>query len=97
MKKIKTIVSLFDGISCGLQAIKEEGIDFENYFASEIHKPAIKISDSNHPEIIRVGDVRTIDCSKSVKLTFYWEVHHVRISHSWVRNVECLLRKVFKY
>ena len=68
MKKIKTIVSLFDGISCGLQAIKEEGIDFENYFASEIYQPAIKISDSNHPEIIRVGDVRTIDCSKFGKV-----------------------------
>jgi len=63
MKKIKTVVSLFDGISCGLQAIKNEGIQFDKYFSSEIYGPAIKISDSNHPEIIRVGDVRNIDCS----------------------------------
>lgn len=68
MKKIKTIVSLFDGISCGLQAIKEEGIEFDNYYSSENSKVAIKISNSNHPEIIRVGDVRTLDCSKFGKV-----------------------------
>lgn len=51
------VLSLFDGISVGLQAIKQIGIKVDNYFASEIEESSIKVSDINHPEIIRLGDV----------------------------------------
>lgn len=56
MKPI-TVLSLFDGISCGLVALKRAGIPVKTYYASEIDKYAIKISEKNHPEIIRLGDV----------------------------------------
>lgn len=54
------VVSLFDGISCGLQALKNLGFTNIKYFASEIDKNAIKVSEDNHPESIRLGDVRTV-------------------------------------
>ncbi len=52
------VLSLFDGISCGLVALKRVGIKVEKYWASEIDKYAIQISKKNHPEIEHIGDVR---------------------------------------
>jgi DNA-cytosine methyltransferase len=51
------VLSLFDGMSCGLQALKEAGIPVEVYYASEIDKYAIQIAKKNHPEIIELWDV----------------------------------------
>ena len=51
------VLSLFDGISCGLVALKRLGISVNHYFASEIDKYAIQISKKNHPEITHIGDV----------------------------------------
>lgn len=51
------VLSLFDGISCGRIALDRAGINVKNYYASEIDKYAIKISEANYPEIIRLGDV----------------------------------------
>lgn len=41
---IETVLSLFDGISCGCQALKELNIPFKEYFASEIDGFAMQIS-----------------------------------------------------
>jgi DNA-cytosine methyltransferase len=51
------VVSLFDGISCGRLALKNVGIDVEQYTAAEIDNPAIQVSKNNFPDIIRVGSV----------------------------------------
>lgn len=51
------VLSLFDGISCGRVALDRAGINVKNYYSSEIDKYAIKISEANYPEIIRLGDV----------------------------------------
>ena len=51
------VLSLFDGISCGMVALERAGIDVEKYFASEIDEHAIKISKKNHPNIVHLGDV----------------------------------------
>lgn len=59
MKKIN-VLSLFDGMSCGYQALKEAGIPVGKYYASEIDEHAITISKKNHPDVIHVGDVRDI-------------------------------------
>lgn len=48
------ILSLFDGISCGMQALKELEIPIEKYYASEIDKYAIEIALKNHPNIIQL-------------------------------------------
>lgn len=51
------VLSLFDGMSCGMIALERAEIKFDNYYASEIDKHAIKVSESNYPNIIRLGDV----------------------------------------
>lgn len=52
------VLSLFDGISCGLQALKNIGMQVDQYYASEIDKYAQIVSNNNHPEIIRLGDIK---------------------------------------
>lgn len=51
------VLSLFDGMSCGMEALKRTKIKVDAYYASEIDKYAIKISGKNHPEIVQLGDV----------------------------------------
>jgi len=58
MKKLK-VLSLFDGISVAQQALKELGFDVE-YYASEIDKYAISITQKNHPNTVQMGDVKNI-------------------------------------
>ena len=51
------VLSLFDGISCGMVALERAGIAVDKYYASEIDKCATQISQKNYPDIIRLGDV----------------------------------------
>lgn len=55
------ILSLFDGISCGMVALERAGIPVEKYVAYEIEPNAIKISNKNYPQIEHCGDVTTAD------------------------------------
>lgn len=55
------VLSLFDGISCGQIALHRAGIPVEKYYASEIDKNAIKITQKNFPNTIQLGDVTQID------------------------------------
>lgn len=55
------VLSLFDGISCGMVALERAGIPVERYVAYEIDKYAIKISQKNYPKIEHCGDVTTAD------------------------------------
>lgn len=50
-------MSLFDGISCGKVALDRAGIKAKKYYASEIDKFAMQVSEKNHPDIIQLGDV----------------------------------------
>ena len=51
------VLSLFDGMSCGRIALERLGIPVDKYYASEIDKYAIQVSEANYPDIIRLGDV----------------------------------------
>jgi len=55
------VLSLFDGISCGRIALERAGIQFKEYYASEIDKYAIQVSETNYPDIIRLGDITKLD------------------------------------
>lgn len=55
------VLSLFDGISCGMVALEKAGIPVERYVAYEIDKHAIQISKKNYPQIEHCGDVITAD------------------------------------
>ena len=51
------VLSLFDGISCGQQALKELGLHINKYYASEINKYAISITQRNFPNTIQLGNI----------------------------------------
>lgn len=51
------VLSLYDGISCGMAALERAGIPVESYDAFEIDKYAVKISEKNYPQIVHHGDV----------------------------------------
>jgi DNA (cytosine-5)-methyltransferase 3A len=55
-----TVLSLFDGLSCGEIALNRADIKYENYFASEIDKHAIKVTQHNYPKTIQLGSVTEI-------------------------------------
>lgn len=61
------VLSCFDGLSCGQIALNRCGIDYENYFASEIEKDAIKVTNHNYPNTKQIGtilDVKGADLPK---------------------------------
>ena len=58
---LKNVVSYFDGISCGQVALEKVGIIPENYFAYEIDKHAIKVTQSNYPNTKQMGSVLDVD------------------------------------
>jgi len=62
------VLSLFDGMSCGQIALNRVGIEYENYYASEIDKDAIKVTQHNYPNTIQVGDVTKLFTSNLPKI-----------------------------
>ena len=61
------VLSLFDGMSCGQQALERVGIKVDKYFASEIDKFAIKVTQANYPNTVQLGsvvDVNVFDLPK---------------------------------
>ena len=62
------VLSLFDGISCARVALDRAGIEVNAYMASEIDKNAIKVSEKNYPDIIRVGSVVGLEVEGQVDL-----------------------------
>lgn len=62
--KIRAL-SLFDGISVGMLALKRAGFEVEKYYASEIKAKAMKCSFNNWGDSIeQIGDVRNVDGRK---------------------------------
>lgn len=57
------ILSLFDGISIAQQALKNIGVRVDNYYASEIDKYAIQITQKNFPKTIQLGDIKLLNAN----------------------------------
>lgn len=55
------VLSLFDGMSCGQIALDQLGIKVDKYYASEIDKYAIQVTQKNYPNTIQVGDICELD------------------------------------
>jgi len=55
------VLSLFDGMSCGQQALERAGFKVDNYFASEIDKYAIQVTMANYPNTKQLGSVVNVD------------------------------------
>lgn len=56
-----SVLSLFDGISCGMVALERAGIPVKKYVAYEIDDYAIQVSQHNYPQIEQCGDVFNAD------------------------------------
>ena len=54
------VLSLFDGMSCGQIALNKLGIKYEKYFASEIDKYAIQVTQKNYPNTKHIGSVTEV-------------------------------------
>lgn len=55
------VLSLFDGMSCGQQALERAGFKVDKYFASEIDKYAIQVTMANYPNTIQLGSVVNVN------------------------------------
>ena len=62
------VLSLFDGMSCGQIALNKADIPYSKYYASEIDKYAIQITQKNYPETIQLGDVSKINIESLPKI-----------------------------
>lgn len=62
------VLSLFDGMSCGQLALVKAGIPYETYYASEIDKHAIKVTQHNFPNTVQLGDITKVQGSSLPKI-----------------------------
>ena len=69
MNKGITVLSLFDGMSCGQIALGRSGIKVNKYYASEIKKHAIKLTMEHYPGTIQIGDVTKVSYKDGVLYT----------------------------
>jgi len=58
-------VSLFDGMSCGQEALVQLGYTIDRYRASEIDKYAMKVTKKNHPNTEFIGKVQDVKITNS--------------------------------
>ena len=58
------VLSLFDGMSCGQIALNRAGVKYDRYFASEIDKYAMQVTQANYPNTMQLGDVTKVDYTK---------------------------------
>ena len=62
------VFSCFDGASCGQLALTKLGVPISNYYASEIDKYAIQVTQANFPNTIQLGDITKVDISQLPKI-----------------------------
>ena len=55
------VLSLFDGIACGYEALVRVGIKVDRYVAYEIDPYAVRVAKANHLDIEEMGDVCKAD------------------------------------
>ena len=76
------VLSLFDGMACGMLAMQKAGIEVERYVAYEIDKYAVQTSSHNFPVIEHRGDVFEADFTEFAGFDFllggspctYWSI-----------------------
>lgn len=80
------VLSLFDGMACGMLAMKSAGIPVDKYTAYEVDKYAIETAKHNFPEIEERGDVFSADFNEFKGIDFliggspctYWSIAQTR-------------------
>lgn len=62
------VLSLCDGISCGQIALRRAGIKVSKYFACEVDKNAINVTQRNFPNTIQLGTVTDLNTALLPKI-----------------------------
>ena len=76
------VLSLFDGMACGMLAMQKAGVEVEEYTAYEIDKYAIQTATHNFPMIKEYGDVFKADFTQYKDIDYiiggspctYWSI-----------------------
>ena len=76
------VLSLFDGMACGMLAMQKAGVEVEEYTAYEIDKYAIQTATHNFPMIKECGDVFKADFTQYKNIDYivggspctYWSI-----------------------
>jgi len=55
------VLSLFDGMSCGQLALERAGVEYDNYYASEVKPHAIETVKYNFPRTKHIGDIHWVN------------------------------------
>ena len=66
------VISLFDGIAAGRQALKNLGVPVDNYFSSEKEPKPATIAKHNHPDIQELGDITKITGDGLPQIDLLW-------------------------
>jgi len=91
------VLSLFDGMSCGQQALERAGIKVNKYFASEIDKYAIQVTMANYPNTIQLGSVVNVAGGGYLRLIFLLEEVLVNHFHLLASVRECRQKMSKRY
>lgn len=65
---LNAVLSVFDGMSCGQLALQRAGIEYKEYYASEIDKHAIAVTQHNYPNTKQLGSVIDIKGAELPKI-----------------------------
>lgn len=57
MSKPINVLSLFNGMSCGMMALDNLGVNVERYYSSEIDKYANQAAQALYPNTVQLGDI----------------------------------------
>jgi DNA (cytosine-5)-methyltransferase 3A len=84
------VLSLFDGMSCGQIALNRLGIKYKNYFASEIDKHGVKVTQTHFPNTIQLGDVCGIQYENGA-LFHHQNNNPLKNGGSFITNIDLLI------
>ena len=65
---LNAVLSVFDGMSCGQLALQRAGIEYKQYFASEIDKHAIAVTQHNYPNTKQLGSITELKTENLPKI-----------------------------
>jgi len=67
---LPAVLSLFDGMSCGQIALNKIGYKYGDYYASEIDKYAIQVTQKNYPDTKQIGCVTNVKGISNIELLY---------------------------
>jgi len=80
------VLSLFDWISCARVALERAWIKVDAYYASEIDKYAIKVSQKNRDDVYHIGNVKDVSwlCWMLKTPRWFWQINSEPKTEDWI-------------